>query len=719
MNAAVSGEPELHLRDYLRVLYRRKWPALAVFVITAAVAIIRVYLAPPVYRATTRILIEKAESQNLGIGSPVYNSWDPDFYSTQVQIIRSAATAERAAKALAADAGFRERFRAKAGGPGPRGASDSVPPGLTRMIQGGIAAKPEKDTKIVTISYVSSEAPLAAVIVNAVVKAYVDQLFEMKTSYSRYAVDWMTGKAREEGARLDAAERNLQEFMKANDILGMENRTGGAPERLSELALELAKAETRRRDLESVYARLAAVVDDPDAAETISTVETDDAFRAVKTQLLKAEQNLSELSRKYGQKHPSMIAARQEVAALEKRKAAEVRRIVLSVKNEMELTAAREDDLRRRLGSGRSEAVAANEKFVRYEELKRAVETNRQFYDALMARAKQESLTQQLQGVQVWTLEPALAPESPDGPRPARSILLGLIVGLVGAVGMAFFVEYLDNTVRSAEDLELKIGVPVIGVIPPVRNHGTSIETAMLREPQQSAAESYRALRTSIVLSSEEGPPKSLLVTSTAPAEGKTATAVNLAVGLAQSGYSVLLVDADMRKPRINSIFELPNDQGLSTALQGAATPDPAGVGVPNLAVLTSGPVPPNPSELLGSKRLDALLKQLRGAYDMIVVDSPPFLTVADGLVLARKVDAMLLVTRAERSTYDGVRRGIKALRDINVRPLGLVLNAYDEKRSGAYYYHQHYYYEADSGQGTRRGRRRKGKGNSTAPSGT
>jgi succinoglycan biosynthesis transport protein ExoP len=353
--------------------------------------------------------------------------------------------------------------------------------------------------------------------------------------------------------------------------------------------------------------------------------------------------------------------------------------------------------------------VAANEKYVRYEELKRGVDTNRQFYDTLMARAKQESLTQQLQGVQVWTLEPAQVPDTPDGPRTARTVLFGLVMGLVGAIGMAFFIDYLDNTVRSAEDLELKSGVPVLGVIPSMKGRGKSVELAMLHEPRQPAAESYRALRTSIILSTDGGPPKTLLVTSTVPEEGKTATAINLALGIAQSGYSVLLVDADMRKPRIGKVFGLENGLGLSTMLQDDAPFTPADVGVRNLAVITSGPVPPNPSELLGSKKMDALLRDLRSRYDMIVIDSPPFLTVADGLVLARKVDAVALVARAERSTYDAVKRGIKALADIGVRPLGVVLNDYNDRRGGAYYYHQ-YYYEADVEQGKKGRRRRSAK---------
>ena len=267
---------------------------------------------------------------------------------------------------------------------------------------------------------------------NAVVKAYVDQLFEMKMSYSRYAIEWMTGKAREEGARLEQAERNLQAFMKANDILAHgEPRAGVPPSGSRSSALELTKAETRRRELEAVYKRLAAVADDPAAAETIAAVER---RRRLRRREGPAAQGRAEPGRAlaevrpqapgHGRRPPGGRDARAQA------KAAEVRRIVLSAKNEMELAAAREEDLRRRLSSGRSDAVAANEKFVRYEELKRAVETNRQFYDTLMARAKEESLTQQLQGVQVWTLEPATVPEAPDGPRTARTVLLGLLLGL-------------------------------------------------------------------------------------------------------------------------------------------------------------------------------------------------------------------------------------------------------------------------------------------------
>ena len=301
-------------------------------------------------------------------------------------------------------------------------------------------------------------------------------------------------------------------------------------------------------------------------------------------------------------------------------------------------------------------------------------------------------------------------PGAPDGPRTVRTILLGIALGLIGAIGTALFVEYLDNTVRSAEDLELKTGVPVLGVIPAIAGSEQGVELTMLHEPRQPAAESYRALRTSIILSSDDGPPKCLLVTSTVPEEGKTATAVNLALGMAQSGYSTLLVDADLRKPRINSIFGLSNDEGLSTVLQGGSLPAPVSVGIPKLFVLVSGPPPPNPSELLGSKGMDALLAQLREQYDVIVVDSPPFLTVADSLVLARKTDALVLVTRAERSTYDAIARGIKALADISVRPLGVVLNGYDDKRGGAYYYHQ-YYYQADADGGAKKSRTRRGAG--------
>jgi capsular exopolysaccharide synthesis family protein len=693
---------EIHVRDYLRVLVRRRWPALAVFVVAAAVATVRAALAPPVYRASTRILIEKTEVQNLTMVNPMYSSWDPDFHRTQVQIIRSAATAERAARALAADEDFQRRYRR----PG-KAAAAPAPLALARMIQSGVSATPEKDSKIVVISYVSPEPELAALIVNAVVKAYVEQLFEMKMSYSRYAVEWMTGKAREEGWRLAQAERSLQEFTKANELVTVENRVAGIPEQLSELGVELTKAETRRRELEGLVERLASAGADPAAAEALPAVQGDAGYQAVHAQLLRAEQNVLELSRKYGRKHPAMIAATQEVESLERRKASEVRRVVASAREEYELAQAREQDLRRRLASSRGDAVAAGEKLSRYGELKRAVDTSRQFYDTLMSRAKEESLTQQLQGVQVFTLEPAEVPTEPDGPRAARTVLLGLVVGLVGALGTAFFVEYLDNTVRSPEDLEIKTGLPVIGVIPLARGRGRTIEGAVLHDPRQVAAESYRALRTSILLTSDEGPPKSILVTSTAPEEGKTATAVNLAAAIAHSGYSVLLVDADLRKPRVDAVLDMPNARGLSQALDGEEV-EPADIGVKNLAVLTSGPVPPNPSELLGSKRMETLLDGMRGRHDLVILDSPPILTVADGLVLAKKVDAVLFVTRAERSTYDLVRRGLKVLRDLGVRPLGFVLNGYDERRSGSYYSYYSYYENPPEGGRERRRSRAK-----------
>lgn len=692
---------ELHVRDYLRILARRRWPALAVFVIASSVAIVRAYLAPPIYRANTRILIEKTEVQNLAMVNPMYASWDPDFHRTQVQIIRSTATAERAATALLADESFRQRYRR----PGSGGAAAPAPVALAKMIQSGLVATPEKESKIVAISYLSPEPELAALIVNAVVKAYVEQLFEMKMSYSRYAIEWMTGKAREEGARLEQAERNLQNFTKANELITVENRVAVIPERLSELGLELTKAETRRRELEAVSRRLEEAGGDLAAAESLPSVLGNAAYQAVRAQLLRAEQNVLDLSKRYGQKHPSMVAARQEVETLERRKTEEVRRVIDAARAEYELALAREEDLRRRLASSRGEAVVAGEQLVRYGELKRAVETNRQFYDTLMARAKEESLTQQLQGVQVFTLEPAEVPTEPDGPRAARTVMLGLVIGLVGAIGMAFFVEYLDNTVRTPEDLEIKTGLPVIGVIPVARGRGRTIEGAVLRDPRHVAAESYRALRTSILLSSDEGPPKSILVTSTAPEEGKTATAVNLAAAIAHSGYSVLLVDADLRKPRVDKVFDLPNEQGLSQVLEGAA-PRPAATGVENLSVLTSGPVPANPSELLGSKQMEALISDLRGRYDMVIFDSPPILTVADGLVLAKKLDAVLFVTRAERSTYDLVRRGVKVLRDLGVRPMGFVLNGYDERSSGSYYSY-YGYYEHPEGKQERRPRRK------------
>jgi succinoglycan biosynthesis transport protein ExoP len=274
--------------------------------------------------------------------------------------------------------------------------------------------------------------------------------------------------------------------------------------------------------------------------------------------------------------------------------------------------------------------------------------------------------------------------------------MMGLILGLLGGIGMAFFVEYLDNTVKSPDDVEQKTGVSVLGIIPRMKEKGMGIERVVIEEPTSPLGESYKALRTSLLLSKADHPPRSLLLTSAIPNEGKTATAVNVAVAMAMSGQKVLLIDGDLRRHQVHKIFNVPNVKGLSSYLAGVSDSDiVVPTEVANLSLITPGPTPPNPSELMSSTRMEKLIGEMTEKFDLVMFDSSPILTVSDSLVISRYVDASILVVRAGKTTYDMARRALRMLDDVNATMLGLVLNDFDEKRSGYYYYYRdNYYYQ-------------------------
>jgi capsular exopolysaccharide synthesis family protein len=700
-------ETELHLRDYVRVLHKRRYAAAAAFVAITVVTFVKVMLETPIYRAQSSILVKKAEPYYLSLVNSYYSPWDPEFYKTQAQLIKSTGVSERVVRRMAGE----ERFVKSLGGD-PRVLEEEIRRGrtsdftggtleiLAQRVGSGIKVTPVEATKIFYISYESSDPELAAYLANNVAEAYRDELFDMNMQASKQAIQWLGDKTEEERSKLRESEESLQAYVKEHDIVSMEYRLKVIPEELNEINLQLTKAITKRRELESVYNRTKSARGKPEVALTLSIVEADPAVQVLMGQILEAEQEVAELSKKYGEKHPAMKAALGDLQVLKEKQAAEIRRVFESVRKELELAKSGEENLQGRLTATKQEAFRLNEKLIQYDMLKTNVETNKQFYDTLVKKSKEHAISGQLQAIQVSVVERAAPPERPVRPDKLRGLLIGLLLGIFGGIGTAFFLDYLDNTVKSPEEVEQRTKLPVFGVIPHMKDKEKSVEEVVLKDGRSSFAESYKALRTSILLSKPDNPPKCILVTSTVPGEGKTATAVNLAVAIAQSGYKTVLVDGDLRRHRINEIFGLPNVKGLSTYLAGVS--DSAIVTnsqVPNLSVITPGPVPPNPSEILSSQRMAKLMKAMRERYDMIVFDSSPVMTVSDGLVLSKYCDSALMVVRSGTTTYEMVRRGVKLLTDVKTDIMGVVVNALDEKKAGYYYYYKQYgYYYSDNG---------------------
>lgn len=694
-------EKEIHLRDYLKVILKRRYTVLTFFAIVFVVVLIGTLSSSPVYQASTKVLIEKVEPSNLSVINPYYMTYDPEFLETQYQLIKSKSVALKVVKMLSLENTYGSYFKGKklvSGDPEKTQADE-----LADIISSGITVSPVKNSKIVNIGFMSTNPYFAEAVANSVAKAYIEEILDMRMSASRYSLEWMTRKAEEEKAKLEKSEKALQDYMRANDIVTLQDKVAITPEKLTEFNSQLIRAETRRKELESLYSKVMSMPSNLKDAETIPTIASDPTIQSLRTQILKAEQNIEDFSKKYGKKHPAMIRAEEELKVLAQKRDQEIRRVIGSIKNEYELARSNETNLRKMLASSKAEAQNLSEKFIQYGVLTRDADTNRQLYDALIKRIKEESVTKEIQTVNVWVVESAERPMSPVKPKKSLNILLGLIFGLVGGIGTAFFIEYLDNTIKSPEDAEAKLGVPVLGMIPLLESKEEGITDIILKEPQSIFAESYKSIRTAILLSSAEKPPQNILITSMGPEEGKTATSVNLAIAVARSGYSVLLVDGDLRKPRIHSIFRLNNLSGLSTYLAGA-TPDIDTVfkrPLSNLSVIPSGPVPPNPSELLGSHRMNELLKVLNESFEVIIWDSPPLMSVTDSLILSKNLDGTIIVARAGKTTYDIVIRGLKLLQgrresDTQSHVIGLVINAFDIKKGDQDYYNYYNYYTSD-----------------------
>lgn len=692
-------EREIHLRDYLKIIYKRKYTVYTFFIVVFVVVLIGTLSSKPIYKASTKVLIEKVEPYNLSMMYPYYMPYDPEFYETQYQLIKSKSVAEKVVKMLSLENTF-ERYFKDSGNPIAGDEEKSKAEILADIITSGIVVTPIKNSKIVNISFMSTNPEFAQIVANTVAKAYIEEILDMKMSASKYSLEWMTKKAEEEKAKLEKSEKALQEYMKSHDIVTLQDKVAIIPEKLSEFNAQLIKAETKRKELEAIYNKILNVSSNLKEAETIPVIASDPTIQSLRTRILEAERNIEELSKKYGKKHPIMIRAEEELKILQQKREEEIRRVIKSIKNEYEIARANEASLRRMLGDTKSEALDLNEKFIKYSVLTREVETNRQLYDALIKRIKEQSVTEEIQTVNVWVIEQAEKPQSPVKPRKTLNIILGLIVGLFGGIGMAFFIEYLDNTIKTPEDVETKVGIPVLGTIPLLEPKEESITETIIKEPQSIYAESYKTLRTAIMLSSSVKPPQNLLITSMGPDEGKTVTSVNLAITIARSGYSVLLIDSDLRKPRIHMIFGLNNLSGLSTFLAGATPNIKTVFKTPftNLTIIPAGPVPPNPSELLGSNRMHDLIKILDQTFDIIIFDSPPLLTVADTLILSKILDGTIIVVKAGKTTYELVNRGLKILKgrretDTESKVLGVVVNAYDIKKGDTYYFKYYSYY--------------------------
>jgi succinoglycan biosynthesis transport protein ExoP len=454
----------------------------------------------------------------------------------------------------------------------------------------------------------------------------------------------------------------------------------------------VTRAKTERLQKEALYRQLSASAGDPAALDTYPAILSNAFIQQQKAELAALQRQQAQMADRLGNRHPDMVKIQSAIAHAQEQIQTEVAKIVAAVRTEFESARAQEESMADALASQKTEALAMNRAAIEYSVLERDVESSKQIYNSLLQRAKETSVSGELKSSNIRVIDRAERPRRPVSPRPVFSLLLALVGGTILGCGTAFFFEYLDSRIKSPEEIDTYLGLPSIGMIPALGKQWKDADPLITNGVPPSFAEAFRTLRTNVLFSAATPGCRSIAVTSTGPGEGKTLVASNLAIGFATAGQRVLLLDADMRRPRLHDVLTGAQEPGLSNVLVGNTSAGDAlrKTAVPNLYVLTAGRIPPNPAELLGSRAFKELLASIRERFDWIVIDTPPVMAVTDPNIVASLTDGVVFVIGAEMTSYRIARRALQQLEHAHAAFAGAVLNNVQIQRH-AYYYSQYY----------------------------
>ncbi|MCB2191217.1 MAG: polysaccharide biosynthesis tyrosine autokinase [Deltaproteobacteria bacterium] len=710
-----SGEDKtIHLRDYLDVIKRRRLPILAVFVAIVALVTTYTFLATKYYTATTQLLIEQTAQRSLSLQEALaVDSSAMDFYQTQYRLIESRAIAGKVVQTL-------KLYKLREFGavtPDDLAEGEKLPTEeeairtAIDIFSKKLKVAPIRQSRLANISFTSKDPILAAKVANTTAKAYIDYVMDRKLAISQMAVKFLSRRIEEQRRKLQASQFALQKYMEENRLATVisENYNEITTQKLADLNQQLVEAETARKEAEARYRQALKARKGQYQFEGIKEFMDSPVIQKVRERELELSKREAELSQKYGSRHPKIVALKAEKAALEREKRGEVSQIINSLKSQLSIAEARESAMRQALNQQKQQAMDIRKKGIGFSVIKREVDTNQQLYDMLLTKVKEARVTEEIDVGMVSVVDKAQIPKDPSKPRVKLNILLAVVGGLLVALFWGFLLEYMDNTIKLPSQVENQLGLPLLGSIPfdsslfQGKNRKKGATGSLVEEvsnPKSVTIEPLRMVRASISLSKAGTPPKSLVVSSTAPMEGKSIISSFLAAAFAEAGKKTLIIDGDMRKPRQHRIWGLSNDTGLSALLSGQT-----GIEhclrrevIPNIDIITAGPIPPSPSELFQSELMSQLLSALGKAYSQIIIDSPPILPVADPVILGNLADGMVLVVAAAKLPLHALQQSVEKLNKSDINLLGVVFNQTVKLRSDYYYggYKHKYYYRYD-----------------------
>jgi capsular exopolysaccharide synthesis family protein len=680
-NVEHKKESGYDLVDYFRIIRKRFWLLVAIFIPIVTGVGIASYKMTPVYRATALLQIEKKTSHIVEIQDVYQMDTRPDdYYQTQYRLITSKRVCKKVLDALSSEL------------------SDSYGelPDPVGALKESIIVEPVRDTYLVKVSYESEDRQLAAKVANAVSDEYVATVRLEKKTVSDNAENKIAKKLPALKRSLTESEAVLRKFEVENSALSFQKRREIIYEALSELNIramqvngEIAAAKARYDSISR-----AKTVEELLSLPQVVNNRTIWTYAGLKVQL---ETDRAELAQKYKPDSEPIKALDNKIKVIDKQIHAEALRITQSIKTALEEKNSESVELQALIAKQEELAKSIDARMSRYESLRADVDSNRELYKEFMHRQKELESSAQFDvgAIQIW--DRAEVPVVPVRPNKKLNLILAGVFSLLGGIGLAFLLEYLDDTIKTHEDIEKFIKLPVLGVVPSVKTDSKNVEDMDLlvqRKPRSNVSEAYRSIRTSLLYTSpNQKEPKAFVVTSAGPREGKTTTAINLSIALAHAGKKVLVVDSDLRKPRVHKTFGIDGSKGLTNYLVGQDGMEDLIVKseIENLSILPSGPIPPNPTELLDSERMRQFVAETKKNFDAIILDSPPLIAVTDGAVLAAITDGAIQVIWAGSTSRKLVEMGKESIESIGAKVIGVILNNLKVSAGGYYpYYHRY-----------------------------
>jgi len=743
---ASANDPNT-LKDYLSIILKRKWLILSLVLVVTSLVAIQSFRTPSIFEGETIIRIQQKQPNILQTDKIIINGQnDPNFWGTQLKLLQNPALARQVVLTLdlphnpaffggQSQKGIFDALRRLFSAPKPTATPGAAPGGLSVVTEqqttlarltpeeiekleayedaiiGGETIEPIPNTNLVKIIYRHSDPELAQKVANTLAEVFKNYNLAIATEGSTKAEDLLA----KEIARLQTQIKQDQEiqwnYAKEHN-LQLTNGAGGNLEaqRLATLSAQLLEAENTRKQLQ---AQLDSAKKEKDPF-SIPDVNASARVEKLRDRISALKEQRDALLITYKPEWPAVKKIDAQIKGLEAELQRAPEEIVTSIQRRFEAAAQKENLLRRSYEEQKGTTTQQTRDQIDLLAMTQTLETNKQLLSTLLQRQRELDISNGNGSNEVSIATYSRLPKVPVGPQRLRNIIIGLLLSLGGGIGLALLLDFLDDTVKSVEDVDRYIHLPALALIPSGHDRrlpgvrsgapappSNTTALAMITDVRSPITEAYRHLRTSLLLSSAGKPPKRILITSSQPAEGKTTTGINTAFMLAQTGAQVLMIDCDLRRPRLHAQFDLPNTKGLTTWLSGEKNLDgliQTCEKAPNLKVLTCGPVPPNPAELLGSEEMRKLLDILSEQYAHIIIDSPPAISFTDASILSTMVDGVILVVHGGRSSRAVVRRAKQQLLDVGAHIFGVVLNNVKVETHDEYYYSRYYsnYYQTD-----------------------